>query len=150
MSRAWAYVISRPLTAAEREQLNTAGQAFVKQWTAHEQQLSASFELVEQRLLLVRVNEQVTGASGCSIDKLTRFLRGTEQELGLELMNRMLVAYEQDGTVKVLPANEVKAGLQSGALTADTLVYNTAIANDEDLKNWKQPLKNTWLRKYIG
>ena len=30
-----------------------------------------------------------------------------------------------------------------------TVIYNTAVANATELKDWEQPLKSTWLAKYL-
>jgi hypothetical protein len=150
MNRAWTYVISSQLSDAELEQLEKAGQTFVHSWTAHENQLSAEFTIYKKRIIIVKVNENVNDASGCSIDKLTRFIKVSESMFGTELLNRQMVAYKKNDTVQVTPAAKVKDLLLSGDLNEDTIVFNTALATDKELDNWQQPLKNTWLNKYLS
>lgn len=149
MNRVWTYTISRALSDEELQALRAAGNDFVKGWTAHDQQLTASFDIVGKRIVLVKVNEDVTGASGCSIDKLTRFIRQAEQQWQLELMNRLLVAYDNNNEINVVPSGRVRDLLNEGQLTPDTLVYNTAVANEAELQHWRQPLKESWLAKYM-
>jgi hypothetical protein len=149
MNRAWTYIISKELTPEQLRAIQTAGQEFVKGWTAHEQQLTGSFEITGNRIIVVKVNEDIHAASGCSIDKLTRFIKQLESDYSIELMNRLLVAYKNEDKIEVVHSSKIKELLDSGNISEDTVVYNTAAANQEDLKNWEQLLKNTWLSKYL-
>jgi hypothetical protein len=149
MNRVWAYTISKPLNVADTDVLLQSGQNFAKGWTAHDQQLTASFEIFKNKIIVVKVNEEVTGASGCSIDKLTRFVKETEQSFNIELMNRLLVAYKQGDDLEITHSSKVKDLLANGTMNENTVIYNTSLANEEELKNWEQPLKNTWLNKYL-
>ena len=38
-----------------------------------------SFEIYKNQIIIVKVNEEVTSASGCSIDKLTHFIKQIEK-----------------------------------------------------------------------
>lgn len=149
MKKVWAYIISKPLSDTELNQLLNEGKAFVEQWTAHEHQLKASFEIFKKRIILVTVDEAVNNASGCSIDKLMRFIKTTESAFGIELLNRFLVAYKQGEEVEVVHASRIRELITSNAISEDTIVYNTAIATDQELQGWEQSLKNTWLNKYL-
>jgi hypothetical protein len=149
MNRVWTFIISKKLNESDLNDLLVSGKSFVAGWTAHENKLSASFEIVEQRIVLVRVNENVHNASGCSIDKLTRFIKESEQKFGVELLNRLLIAYQTSGGIEVVHASKIKDLMAQGLITENTIVYNTAAACENDLLNWEQALKNTWLSKYL-
>jgi hypothetical protein len=149
MNRAWAYVISGKLSDSELDQLLKAGKTFVEHWTAHEKKLTASFEIFNKRIILVKVNEEATGASGCSIDKLIRFVKVSESMFGVELLNRQLVAYKNGDNIEVVHSSKIKELIDNHTLAENTLIYNTAIAIEDDIKNWEQPLKNSWLNKYL-
>ncbi len=149
MNRVWAYIISKSLSKEELSQLQQDGNEFVINWTAHENKLSASFEIMYQRIIIVKVNEAVHGASGCSIDKLTRFIKETEQKFKVELLNRLLVAYKIGETVEITSASNIKNLLSQNVISENTIVLNTALANENELNVWEQELKNTWLSKYL-
>jgi len=149
MNRAWSYIISKPLSDEELQQLQEAGNRFVSGWTAHESQLSASFEILYKRIIVVKVNEDVHGASGCSIDKLLRFVKEAEAAFHIELLNRLLVAYRSGNGVEVTSAPKIKELLAEHKIDENTIVLNTALANEEELMNWEQPLRTTWLSKYL-
>lgn len=126
-----------------------SGRSFASSWTAHDQALTATFNIFRGRVIIVTVNEEVTAASGCSIDKLTRFIKELEQKFNVELLNRMLVVVEKDeSTVEVLTASEVKKLLSEGKISADTIIYDTTVSNQQQLQNWRLAVKDSWLGKF--
>lgn len=147
--RAWTYVISKELPEMQLEAIKEKGTAFVNGWTAHENQLAGSFDVFKNRIIVVKVNEDVNAASGCSIDKLTRFVKQVESEFSIELTNRLLVAYKANEKIDVVHSSKIKDLLSQQSISENTVVYNTAISNQEELLKWEQPLKNTWLNKYL-
>jgi len=149
MGRVWIYIISKALSSKELLELNTLGEAFVKGWTAHEQKLNGSFEIFKNRIIIVKVNEDVHGASGCSIDKLTRFIKEIENKFSVELMNRLLVAIKVSDEVEICHSSKIKELLLSNSINENTTIYNTAINTSLELIDWEQPLKNTWLSKFL-
>jgi hypothetical protein len=149
MNRVWVFIISEKLSSEKLVAIEDAGASFVRSWTAHDKCLSARFEIFRERVIIVSVNEEVASASGCSIDKLTRFVKELEKVHGIELMNRMLVAYKKDDAVEVVPVSEISELLHNNSIGPNTIVYNTAIANQTELRQWEQALETTWLKKYL-
>jgi hypothetical protein len=149
MNRVWTFISSKALSNNELNLITESGTKFVNGWTAHEQKLTASFEIYKNRIIVVKVNEEVTGASGCSIDKLTHFIKQLETEFNIELLNRLLVAYKNESEISVVHASKIKELLQTNSINENTIVYNTSVSNQNEFQNWEQPLKNTWLSKYL-
>lgn len=148
--RIWIYTLSNTLTAEQLTDFNNRCQNFVTSWTAHDVSLDASFELHKNRLLIFKVNEDKYNASGCSIDKQVRFIKDLEQVFSLELLNRLLVAYENNSEVEVVKASQMSELLASKSINENTLVFNNTISQSSELKtNWKLPLHKTWLSKYL-
>lgn len=149
MRKVWTYLSSKALSSAECEALLEAGKNFVSSWTAHEMKLEAHFEIFKNRIIVVSVDETAHNASGCSIDKLLRFVKDSEKQFGIELLNRLLVAVDAGTSIEVYKSSEISALLSSGKISANTPVYNTSVSNEAELNNWLQPLSNTWLSKYL-
>ncbi|PBQ34123.1 ABC transporter ATPase [Sphingobacteriaceae bacterium] len=149
MNRVWTYIISKPLSQEQLENLVSEGKKFVTSWTAHENKLSADFKIFKNRIIVVTVDEDVANASGCSIDKLTRFIKETEANLGIELLNRFYIAYKNGENLEVVHSGKVKELLEEGLITENTVVYNTAVANENEFLKWEQALRDTWLSKYL-
>ncbi len=150
MRKVWTYLSSKALSANECEALLEAGKQFVSTWTAHEMKLEAQFEIFKNRIIVVSVDETAHNASGCSIDKLLRFVKDAEKQFGLELLNRLLVAVDAGTTIDVYKSSEIPSLLSSGKLSANSPIYNTSVSNEAELNNWLQPLGATWLNKYLS
>ncbi len=147
--RIWLYPISKTLS---KEQLNSLKEnclAFVNSWAAHDQQLNASFEIYKNRILIFKVDESVYNASGCSIDKLTHLIQSLEKTFSIELLNRFLVAYDDKDSVRAVHSSKIKELLESGAIDKNTIVFDNTISSSEQLNEWRKPLNQTWLCKYL-
>jgi hypothetical protein len=149
MNRVWCFIISKPLSASDLEELLNKGKKFTSEWTAHENKLSAEIKVLFDRILFITVNETISAASGCSIDKLTRFIKETEKQFNIELLNRLLVAYKKNEKVEVVHSSKIKELLQTGIINENTIVLNTSIANQNEFTNWELPLKSSWLNRYL-
>ncbi len=149
--RIWVYTLSKELSNDELVDFKNCCQTFVNGWTAHDVSLDASFELYQNRLLIFKVNEDKYNASGCSIDKQVRFVKELEQAFSIELLNRLLVAYENNNIVEVIKAAQIKDLLASNTINSNTIVFDNTISQSSELNTkWKQPLQATWLAKYLS
>lgn len=149
--RIWIYTLSKELSNEQLVDFKNRCQSFVNGWTAHDVSLDASFDLYQNRLLIFKVNEDKYNASGCSIDKQLRFVKELEQAFSVELLNRLLVAYENNNQVEVVKASQIKELLANNAITANTLVFDNTVTESTQLTSkWKQPLQSTWLEKYLN
>ncbi len=149
MEKVWVYVSDKPMTGEMLEKIKSAGNAFIQSWKAHDVPLTAAFEVVLERFIIVRVDEAQYGASGCSIDKLLRLIKHLETEHGIQLLNRLLVAYASEEGVNVVHSSKISELLANGKLNPETLVYDTSVSDSVQLAVWKKPLKDTWLKKYL-
>lgn len=148
--RIWIYTLSKELTNEQVTDFKIKCHEFVNSWTAHEVKLDASYELVNNRLLIFKVNEDSYNASGCSIDKQVRFIKEQEQVLNIELLNRMLVAFEKNSELQITHQSKIKELLLAGEINKDTLIYDNTITSSNALASaWKVPLSQTWLSKYV-
>ena len=151
MQKIWIYTLSKQLSSEQELDLKTRCQNFVSTWTAHDVSLDATFELYKHRLLIFKVDESNYNASGCSIDKQLRLVKELEQEFSVELLNRLLVAYETNDEINVVKNTRISELLVNGIITEKTLVFDNTITNSNDLiTNWKKPLHQTYLAKYLS
>ena len=149
--RIWIYTLSKELSIEQLGDFKNRCQNFVSGWTAHDVSLDASFELYQNRLLIFKVNEDKYNASGCSIDKQVRFVKELEVAFSVELLNRLLVAYETNNQVEVVKSSQIKELLATNAINTNTIVFNNTITESKQLEtNWKQPLQATWLAKFLN
>jgi hypothetical protein len=138
-------VIGKELNSAELEMLVAEGTRFTDDWTAHNQKLSAAFSVLENKIIIVKVNEKDYAASGCSIDKLTRFMTSIGKQFGFDPFDRMTVAYREEGSVRTAPASVLRKMASNGELKPGTRIFNTAVSREDDLNHWEIPFSQSWL-----
>lgn len=149
-SRVWIYHSNRPLTKEECTRVSMETAAFARKWTAHNQQLMAWGGVVEDRFVVLMVDESRTGASGCSIDSSVHFIQSLEQKFGLELFNRLLLSYRHGDGLQTIPMSELQHELQEGKLTMDTMVANTLVSTKKEFDaGFFAPLKDTWVANMV-
>ncbi|HPR28270.1 MAG: hypothetical protein H6548_11220 [Chitinophagales bacterium] len=149
-SRVWIYHSNRPLTKEECTRVSMETAAFARKWTAHNQQLMAWGGVVEDRFVVLMVDESRTGASGCSIDSSVHFIQSLEQKFGLELFNRMLLTYKDEIGLHTITLSELHDALDDGKLSMDTIVANPLVATKQEFDaGFFAPLKDTWVANMV-
>ena len=93
-ARIWIYQANRPFQEEELEQLKPALDNFLKQWTAHGQDLNAAYDLPYNRFIVIGLDQSVAGATGCSIDSSVHFIQSVEKMFDIDLMDKMNVTYK--------------------------------------------------------
>jgi hypothetical protein len=149
MNRVWIYQADRFLSEAEVSQIDELVQNFVASWTAHGSALAGKASVVDGLFLVLEVNEEVTGVTGCSIDKSVHFIKSLGEKFNINFFDRMRVAYHDlDGKLKLSSREEFQDLVNSDDFSPDTIVYNNLIQNSEELTtNWKIPFSQSWHSK---
>lgn len=146
MERIWIYQADRRLNEAEEEFILKKLGEFTAQWRAHGKALAAKAEVRYNRFIIIMIDDSVAPPTGCSIDKSVHLLKEVELETGLQLFDRMQVAYRQaDGGINIVPRAEFEALLSNGEVDSDTLVFNNLITSYPELDtHWEVPLRESW------
>lgn len=149
-AKVWIFQSSTVLTDSQMQELHRISTSFVEGWTAHSRELKAGFTIIDRLFLVFSVDESLTGASGCSIDKLHQFIKGREGAMGLQLLNRLLVAFPGETEPKIIKLHEVSASIANGQISSESLVYDSTITNKADFdERFIAPLAATWLSRYL-
>lgn len=149
-ARVWIYQSSRPFEEGELEGLKSQVQSFVSEWTAHSRQLAAAGDVLFERFVVLSVDENQEGASGCSIDTSVRFLKSIENQYNTQLFERMNFAFFNGEDVEVVPSGEFKQLYTEGALNDGTLVFDNLVQSIGAMKTqWLKPLNKSWHKRFV-
>ena len=144
-SRVWIYQSNRPFTTNEEADVQNALDEFTSQWVAHGSQLAAKGEIRYSRFIVLLVDEEQAGATGCSIDKSVQLMKQFEQAYGIDLFDRFNIAFRKDGEIQTATRHEFEMLIQNGEVTEDTVVFNNLVQTKKDLDtNWEVPFKQSW------
>lgn len=130
-SKVWIYTADRFLDETDQGLIAQAMALFLPQWAAHGDSLFGDFVIVEDRMLVLAVDESKISASGCSIDTSVRFIKELGEKINVDFFNRMNMIVDDNGDIKSVHVADLKN-------TPDAIVYNSMISNLHDLRNnWR-------------
>jgi hypothetical protein len=150
-SRVWIYQANRILAQEEETAILQMLDNFTAEWLAHGHALAAIGEVLHHQFIILSVDEQVAGATGCSIDKSVNLMKEIEQKFNLNLFDRFRIAFRQSEDVVNCSREEFEAMIKNGHVNENTLVFNNLITNRNELQTaWEIPLKDSWHAKVFS
>ncbi|MBL0741856.1 hypothetical protein [Chryseolinea lacunae] len=149
-SRLWIYTSNKKFSSTEIEILSEALRAFTEQWLVHGEPMKASFDIVDNRFVLLAADEGYNAASGCSIDGSVRTLKALGEQLNADFFDRAQVAFRIHDEVVTIPLGDLKRKFEEGLWTAETLFFNTLVDKKGNLSSqWLTPAGSSWLKRYL-
>jgi len=150
-SRVWIYQSDKELTAEQTQKLQGELNSFVQSWTAHNRQLTAAAMVKYNRFIMLLVDEDQAGATGCSIDKSVHLMKQIEQEYHINLFDRFNLAYRTDSGIASAPRAEFEELIKTGVIDENTILFNNMVQTLTDLQTkWEVPLKDSWHMQFFG
>ena len=149
-ARLWVYQGDRKFTASEQKIIEQEARAFCNQWVAHGTPLKTSFRIERAQFLILAVDEDFNGASGCSIDGSVHMLKSLQDRTGIDFFDRSKIAFLIKDEVNLIPLTELKKAFAAGTLGSTTLSFNVLVTSKGEWeKNWLVAVEKTWLGKYL-
>ena len=150
-SRIWIYGADRALSVQETKLVQQRAQAYVQQWSSHQQALTAAADVLHRRFLVLAVDETQAEASGCSIDGSVRFVQELGAELGVDFFNRMRFSYrDEKGTIHTVSREEFKLLYAQGKLSNETTVFDPLVKELGELRQiFERPLEDSWHSRMV-
>ena len=149
-SRVWIYQSDREFTNNEIEFISEKAIDFINQWTRHGDDLKGSFTIKYNQFLVLAVDESFNNVSGCSIDSSVRFIKELENELKLDLMNKMNVTFKDNDNINLVKLFDFQKFAKESKVTAETIVFNNMVATKEDFENnWEIAAKDSWHKRFL-
>lgn len=154
-ARVWVYQANRSLSDREVASIREILQPALSQWAAHGQPLLASAQVIDNRFIVLGVDEGYTLPSGCSIDSSVRTLQEIGRQISsggnsVDFFDRSAAVKSEEEGVIVYPLSAIKAAVSEGKLTPDTPIVNTLVKTKaEFLSDWTIRAGDSWLKRYF-
>ena len=88
---------------------------------------------------------------GSAQDRKVRLMKELEQELEVEFLNRMNLAYLKNNVATVFKMSDLGVMYEKGELTDTTIVFNNTITTKKEFDSvWKTPLKDSWHKQLVS
>ena len=129
--RIWIYTSNRLLTNEEGQTISNMLSEFVANWATHGKGMRAASAVIDNRFLVIVSDEEVTSASGCSIDSSVRLVKSIGNQFNIDFFNRLKVVVLNEGEQSFV-------SIHSLTNLPDAHLYNPLIQSLGELRN-------TWL-----
>ena len=140
---------SRSINHEEKLDIFMKIKDFLTSWKTHRNPLQSNVCIEYEQFIIIRVDENIEPASGCSLDALNNFIRKIEQKYQLGLFDRMKAVFLENNTLKTLKLRDFRAALKNKELRSDILVFDFSSNNEEEFsKRFLLPLKESWAKDY--
>ena len=145
-ARCWIFGASASIDDIDDQRLLAAVDGFLLQWKAHGAPLTASRDWCDEHFLVIAVDQNQEGASGCSIDGLFRTLKGLETAIGASLVEGGLVYFRDPlGLVHAVARDDFQLLVKHGEVNADTKVFDTTLTILGDYRTkFERRAKDSW------
>ncbi len=145
-SRVWIYQSPRLFMLSEALAIEELLEAFVKDWKSHGTPVKGYANLFYGQFIVLMADETATGVSGCSTDGSVRLVKEIEQKFGVNLFDRLMLAFRVKDKVQMVPLAQLPYALENGFINEDTLYFNNTVQTKAELEtSWLIPLKDSWL-----
>jgi hypothetical protein len=145
-AKVWIYAANRKLTLAEQVEITGKADSFVTGWTAHQNQLKASFAVVHDVFFVLMVDPNYNEVSGCGIDKSVHFMQDLDKTYNLNLFNRLQIELFVDGEVILTGKQKLSVMMQEGTVNEHTMMFNKNITDKHVFDSQFQiPLSKSWV-----
>ncbi|MBG9377841.1 hypothetical protein I5907_16495 [Panacibacter sp. DH6] len=149
-SRVWVYQASRLFTIPEALQIEVILKDFTSNWQSHGTPVKGYANLLFGQFIILMADETATGVSGCSTDSSVRVIKNIEEQFGVNLFDRQMLAFFVKDKVQLLPFGQLNYALENNYITPSTLYFNNLVANKKEFtEKWIIPVKDSWLSTRI-
>ncbi|PIR14150.1 MAG: ABC transporter ATPase [Flavobacteriales bacterium CG_4_9_14_0_2_um_filter_35_242] len=148
-SKIWIYQSDKAFTEAQILEIANLIEPFIEQWQRHGANLNASYIIKYNRFIIIAVDEH-DEVSGCSVDASVHLIQKIEQKFGVNLTDKLKVAYKEGDTIALSTLADFKKQIALSNITPETIVFNNIVNTVATLKtDWEIPIKQSWLKKYF-
>lgn len=149
-ARVWIYPASRIFTETEKEEISEILAQFLNQWSTHGSPLKTAFTLPYDRFIVIGLDEEVQGASGCSIDASVHLIQQLEQKFNLTLLDKMNVCYRDNDQIHYTALKDFRKLAKTPKVNLATIVFNNLVVDKAEYESiWEVPAYDSWHARFI-
>ena len=146
-SKVWIYTAERDFTTQDIEIINSKATTFIADWESHGKSVKGLIEIRYNRFIFIFADDQGDKLCGRATDSSVRFIKELEQEIGLSLMDRMLLAYKDGEIITTTSLGGFQQLINDGTITETTKVFNCILTKKSDLHSWEVSAQDSWHKK---
>jgi hypothetical protein len=132
-SRIWIYLANSEISLDQEGKISEFLSIKFSELASHGTGLRGGYTIIENRFLILSIDEGHYAASGCSIDSTVKWLVELGALLGIDFLSRSQVKKEKSGLV-FYPALGIKKYIDAGEIKVDDLFFDTLLQQKQQLE----------------
>ncbi|MDG2332183.1 MAG: hypothetical protein P8M05_11385 [Flavobacteriales bacterium] len=149
-SKVWMYQANRLLNDEDKKVIYELAEVFLSQWESHNIPVNGAIDTLNNCFVRIAAFTDEPNMCGRAQDAQVRLAKEIELELGIELTNRLLLAFEIEGETEIVHMNDLANEIRQGRINADSNFYNNLIQSKQDFDaSWVMKAGESWLSKYF-
>ena len=145
-SRVWIYQSNRLFTLNEALAIEELLNDFTAKWASHGVPVKGAGYLFFGQFIILMADERATGVSGCSTDSSVRLIKDIEQRFGVNMFDRVSLAFVVKDKVQLLPLSQLQYAFDNRFIDSHTLYFDNLVQTKTELENnWIIPIRKSWL-----
>jgi len=149
-SKVWTFYADRTLTEHQAEEIQTAIDAFVASWKAHQQPVTASGVILLNRVIVISADAFGNEVSGCATDACVHFIKELGTRYACDFMDRKTIVYYHNETFHSTDLVGFVQKMIDKEVGPSTLVMNPYYTDLVDfVKNFLLPIPDSIWRPII-
>jgi len=145
-SRLWIYASETELISSQKDIISKSLKEFLSNWNHHGKSLGCSFSIIENRFIVISLDEEINEVGGCAIDSLQNLINNFQNKLSLSLLNRLNVFIKLNDKIICLPHHKLKL---NKSINKESLFYDLTISHKKQLNSWLIKIKDGWCYKFL-
>ncbi len=142
-SRVWVYVSNKAVDKVIQTEIQEKLHDFLSKWAAHGAALVADCAWINDFQLVIALNEAAAGASGCSIDSKTRFLRQIGADYSIDWYDRFSLIVNENGKDQVVLFHELNQ-------FPNGMLYDNLVQRLGELRtNWPVKISESRYKQFV-
>ncbi|HEY5564211.1 MAG TPA: hypothetical protein VIL33_01385 [Rhodothermia bacterium] len=145
-ARVWINPTNRGLTPEEQKAVLEALSDFIATWSSHGRKVVAEAVIAADRFVITAGHVPGGDVSGCGIDASVHALQSIAQTLEFGWAPALDVFFKLDDKVAQTDRGTFSKLASNGAVTPDTIVYDTSLTTLGDLRRqgFELPARQSW------
>ena len=143
-SKVWIYTAERDFTTQEIVRINSKAEVFITDWESHGKAVKGLIEIRYNRFIFIYADDHGDSLCGRATDSSVRFVKELEKEMGLSLMDRMLLSYKEGETIVTTSLANFQQLINEGSIIQTTTVFNCMLSKKSDLDTWEIAAHKSW------
>ena len=149
-ARIWIYQSNKSFSINQIKIIENRIKDFLNSWTSHGEKLKVASKIKYCYFIIIALDQNISLASGCSIDKMVHFIKNLENEFGVRLLDLHDISYKINNEIFVAKLKDFKDKILKKKIDNTTIVFNNLINLKSDLvNNWEIPLSKSWHKQLI-